>query len=350
MFSSLEVSVQARRRKDLALLAGVFVQAVAIGAGILAGVMFPQELPLAKRYIMTWLPPLDPPKPPAVKPIHRPPPVIIPKLKPTPALELPPPPIAELKVPKIPPVPNPLPLPVPPPVAPPEMQPPPPPKPKEQIVVRTGLFGGAPEKVTTTRPANQVQTGGFGDPQGFKGQAKGDSLGNVPKVGLFGLPDGPGYGNGTGGKHGVPGVVASAGFGSGMAGGGPGGGGAGGNAAPVSVGGFEKSRQVAAAPAANPEALATVDFQPVEIISKPTPVYTEEARKLGIQGDVALSVIFLADGTIKLNGVVKSLGHGLDQAAEQAAMRIRFKPAKRAGQPTDFPATLRIEFRLADHS
>jgi TonB family protein len=44
------------------------------------------------------------------------------------------------------------------------------------------------------------------------------------------------------------------------------------------------------------------------------------------------------------------LGHGLDQAAVEAATQIRFKPALRDGKPADFPATLRIEFRLADQS
>jgi TonB family protein len=90
-----------------------------------------------------------------------------------------------------------------------------------------------------------------------------------------------------------------------------------------------------------------VEFQPIEILSKPAPAYTEEARRLGIQGDVALSVVFLANGSIRIDGVVQSLGHGLDQEAEQVALRIRFKPALRAGQPADFPATVRIEFRLA---
>ena len=69
-----------------------------------------------------------------------------------------------------------------------------------------------------------------------------------------------------------------------------------------------------------------------------------------IQGEVALAVVFQANGAIIVTGVVKSLGHGLDQAAEQAAQRIRFNPARRAGQPTDFPATLRVEFRLADQT
>jgi TonB family protein len=68
---------------------------------------------------------------------------------------------------------------------------------------------------------------------------------------------------------------------------------------------------------------------------------------LGVQGDVALSVVFQADGSIRVTGVLKSLGHGLDQEAQRVATQIRFKPAQRAGQPTDSPATLRIEFRLA---
>jgi TonB family protein len=118
----------------------------------------------------------------------------------------------------------------------------------------------------------------------------------------------------------------------------------------VSTGAFEKTRQVAQAPAQNLHALPIEELQPVEVLFKPTPVYTEEARRLGIQGEVALAVVFQANGTIRIVGVVTSLGHGLDQAAEQAASLIRFKPAQRAGQPTDFPATLRIEFRLADQS
>jgi protein TonB len=116
----------------------------------------------------------------------------------------------------------------------------------------------------------------------------------------------------------------------------------------VTTGGFEKAGPVAQSPAAKPLVPPPAEFQPVEILSKPSPVYTDEARRLGIQGEVALAVVFQASGTIRVVGVVKSLGHGLDQAAEQAATQIRFKPAQRSGQPTDFPATLRIEFRLAN--
>jgi TonB family protein len=48
-----------------------------------------------------------------------------------------------------------------------------------------------------------------------------------------------------------------------------------------------------------------------------------------------------------MNRVVSGLGHGLDEAAIRAAQQIKFKPAKRQGEPVDFPAVIRIEFRLA---
>jgi TonB family protein len=89
------------------------------------------------------------------------------------------------------------------------------------------------------------------------------------------------------------------------------------------------------------------EIQPVEVLFKPSPQYTEEARRLRVEGEVLLSGVFQASGSLRVVGVVKSLGHGLDQRAEQAASQNRFKPAEQAGKPTDFPATLRIEFRLA---
>jgi TonB family protein len=82
-------------------------------------------------------------------------------------------------------------------------------------------------------------------------------------------------------------------------------------------------------------------------LEKPRPEYTAEARSLKIEGDVRLDVVFLANGTIQMNKVVSGLGHGLDEAAIRAAQQIKFKPAKRQGEPVDYPAVIRIEFRLA---
>jgi TonB family protein len=85
----------------------------------------------------------------------------------------------------------------------------------------------------------------------------------------------------------------------------------------------------------------------VEILEKPRPEYTAEGRSLKIEGDVVIEMVFLSNGTIQVNRVVSGLGHGLDEAAMRAAQHIKFKPAKRDGQAVDFPARVRIEFRLA---
>src|SRR5262249_16480208 len=100
------------------------------------------------------------------------------------------------------------------------------PKPPE---IKTGMFStGSSATPTTNLPAQKVQTGGFGDPNGIKGEGKPGKAGNIASLGSFDLPTGAGAGNGTGGSHGVKGTVESAGFGSGVATVGNGGNGGGG--------------------------------------------------------------------------------------------------------------------------
>jgi TonB family protein len=86
---------------------------------------------------------------------------------------------------------------------------------------------------------------------------------------------------------------------------------------------------------------------PVAILSKPAPVYTEEARRLRVEGDVELQVVFAASGEVRIVRVVKGLGHGLDEAAIAATRQIRFTPARRDGQPVDYPATIHVVFALS---
>jgi len=218
---------------------------------------------------------------------------------------------------------------------------------RELPPVRVGVLGGGVELATLKLPAREVQTGGFGSPTGLKGDPQGGSQGNVPKLGSFDLPPGEGYGNGSGGTHAARGTVASAGFGPGIASPGQGGDPRGGSRqASVQMAGFNV--KPAATPAAQRRATEAPTFRPVEVISKPNPVYTEEGRRLGIQGEVVLSVVFAATGKLQVLAVEQGLGHGLDQAAWRAAEQIRYKPAQRDGQPVDFPATLRVVFELAN--
>jgi len=87
--------------------------------------------------------------------------------------------------------------------------------------------------------------------------------------------------------------------------------------------------------------------RPVEIVFKPTPEYTDEARRARIEGTVSLELEFTAAGDVRVLRVVRGLGHGLDEAAQRAALNIRFKPAQSDGRAVDSRATVHITFRLS---
>ncbi|HEY2459896.1 MAG TPA: energy transducer TonB [Candidatus Acidoferrum sp.] len=213
-------------------------------------------------------------------------------------------------------------------------------RPKEDVKVNN-LNTGSAAPATVNLPVAKVQTGGFGDPNGLPGKGDPNKTTNVARQGLPALPGGPGYGNGTGGDKGVRGTVASTGFGNGTANPPPGGG----KRGTVQNTGFA-DQTVAEAPkkkAASGDAPTTS----VDILDKPRPEYTAEGRSLRLEGDVVLELTFMANGAVQVNHVVSGLGHGLDEAAVRAAQQIKFKPAKRDGQAVDFPARVRIEFRMA---
>jgi TonB family protein len=211
-------------------------------------------------------------------------------------------------------------------------------KPRE---VKTGLLGDSPAG------------GAFGDPHGLPGAADPSKQVNIAHVGAFDSTVGPGNGSGTGNGTGAGGKggrgngngVIGSGFGDGSAF-------ATGKSAEgpraVQTSGFQ-SAEVTLAPAKSAAKAADVPppTEGVALLSKPNPIYTEEARRLGIEGEVLLDVVFLATGQIKINGVMKGLGHGLDEAAIRAAQQIRFKPAVQEGHAVDFPATVHISFQLA---
>src|SRR5580658_147360 len=210
--------------------------------------------------------------------------------------------------------------------------------------VRTNVFStGSSATPTLARAPSQVQTGGFGDPNGIPAKPGQTKAVNIAALGSFDLPSGPGYGNGTGGAKGVPGVVASTGFGNGTA-----------TPPPprratgtVQSSGFA-SADVPAPPTVHSQvAAAPAKVLPAEILSKPTPVYTQEARNLRIEGEVLLEVVLEASGKLRVVRVVHGLGHGLDDNAVKAAEQIHFKPAMKDGQPTDSTVVLHIIFQLA---
>ena len=62
--------------------------------------------------------------------------------------------------------------------------------PKQPKIIRTGLLEGSSAPVTLKMPAQKVQTGGFGDPNGGAGAAKFDAKLTVARVGSVDLPGG----------------------------------------------------------------------------------------------------------------------------------------------------------------
>jgi len=218
-----------------------------------------------------------------------------------------------------------------------------------RVLVKTDVFSTGSSAVPTIAPPPQrVQTGDFGDPNGVPAPPANLHPITIAKSGSFDLPSGLGSGNGTDGVRSVRRVVASAGFGNGMAtGDGSGILSASRGTGTVRQGGFADANGPIPAPVLSKAKNDAVKTLPAEILSKPSPAYTEEARELRIEGEVLLQVVLQASGQLRVVRVVRGLGHGLDQSAIRAAEQIRFKPALENGQPTDSTAVLHIIFQLA---
>jgi TonB family protein len=224
--------------------------------------------------------------------------------------------------------------------------------------VTVGAFATSVPSARTTDPVRTVHSAGFDAPAARAPEMKLEPSAPVAKTGAFEAS--PSSANARPGSDRAA-VVANAGFGTvnsgapaapktraiGDAGFGVASAGAAPTAAPQAVrsSGFDASTAPVAA-AAQTVRPARIDV-PVEILGKPTPAYTDEARALKLEGEVVLEVEFCARGTIKVLRVVKGLGHGLDESASRAAEAIRFKPAQSSGRPVNFKSTVHIVFRLA---
>jgi TonB family protein len=114
----------------------------------------------------------------------------------------------------------------------------------------------------------------------------------------------------------------------------------------VQQGSFSDQANVAAAPRVRQTA-AVSNSKPVEILFKPKPEYTDEARAKKIEGEVLLQVTFASSGEVRIERVVQGLGYGLDNTAQSAARQIRFRPAQQDGQPVDASAIVHITFAMA---
>jgi protein TonB len=76
------------------------------------------------------------------------------------------------------------------------------------------------------------------------------------------------------------------------------------------------------------------------------PLYTEEARRRGIEGDVVMEVVVRSDGSVGDMRILQGLPGGLDGRAAQAVRQWSFAPARRFGTPVDVLVEVAVEFRL----
>jgi TonB family protein len=104
--------------------------------------------------------------------------------------------------------------------------------------------------------------------------------------------------------------------------------------------------------AATPQQSAGLEAPPGPTLvptRKVDPTYPDKARRAGVQGDVWLDVIVLADGTVKSVMVAKSLDtvFGLDQAAIAAVRQWQYPPLS-DGRSSRPPLQIVVPFRLPD--
>jgi len=242
-------------------------------------------------------------------------------------------------------------------------------------VVQVGTFDASATSAQAAHPSQPIQRAGF---DAVAARASDTTIASAV-VGAFEQSAGGGlqqpniastvvgaFEQSAGGgprRPGRPNGVADAGFGSGVAVGPVGGGG---GERVVATGGLDVATRGSEGGAPTLQAVKATDFdtrlaQPsaprassqartevsLEILSKPTPAYTDEARALKIEGEVVLEVEFAATGEIRVLKVIRGLGHGLDESAARAVQGMSFKPAHRGEQPIDVRTTVNIVFRLA---
>jgi len=83
-----------------------------------------------------------------------------------------------------------------------------------------------------------------------------------------------------------------------------------------------------------------------EILREVKADYPEEARKLGLEGQVMLRLTIDATGKVVRARVIKKAGNGFDEAALEAVRKFAFKPGTEGGEPVVTELTYTYTFLL----
>lgn len=80
---------------------------------------------------------------------------------------------------------------------------------------------------------------------------------------------------------------------------------------------------------------------------RPAPGYTSAARKAKIEGEVALSIVIDAQGSVtEVKQTSDPLGEGLDESAAATVRTWKFEPARRDGVPVAVNTLVKVTFKL----
>jgi len=87
-----------------------------------------------------------------------------------------------------------------------------------------------------------------------------------------------------------------------------------------------------------------------QAVTRPSPTYTREGARRGIQGFVTLQFVVETDGTVGPVRVIRSLdaASGLDDAAVATLRQWRFTPGTKDGRPARVMATIVMTYTLRD--
>lgn len=87
-------------------------------------------------------------------------------------------------------------------------------------------------------------------------------------------------------------------------------------------------------------------ISPPRALYDPEPDYSEEARKVKLQGSVVLSLVVDATGHPRNVKIARSLGMGLDEKAIEAVEKWRFVPGTKDGYPVATRVEVEVNFHL----
>lgn len=85
---------------------------------------------------------------------------------------------------------------------------------------------------------------------------------------------------------------------------------------------------------------------PPQLLESFKPQYPREARDRNIEGAVRVEILIDRQGAVRDAKVIQGLGYGTEEAALEAAKRLRFKPAEASGQAVAVKIQFVINFEL----